>query len=158
MNRVVRAVLAWVMVIAMPEQGMAASLMLFCGPSHERMMHAAGVDVAAVRSVQAGPTLHDPADAGHAGRALHDHAAPGDRVASQPAEATGADPAGSLPGHHGKVSCSACAACCSALALPAGFTLPEAVGVAHPMQTSSPTPLASHQPDGPERPPRAGRA
>jgi len=38
MQRVFRAFLVWVMVIAMPVQGMAASVMFFCGPSHERMM------------------------------------------------------------------------------------------------------------------------
>ena len=36
MRRIVRAFLVWVMVIAMPVQGMAASAMLVCGPSHER--------------------------------------------------------------------------------------------------------------------------
>ena len=38
MSRAVRAFLVWIMAIAMPVQGMAASAMLFCGPSHERMM------------------------------------------------------------------------------------------------------------------------
>ena len=33
-----RSVLIWLMVLAMPVQGMAASTMVFCGPLHERMM------------------------------------------------------------------------------------------------------------------------
>lgn len=155
MNRVVRAVLVWVMVIAMPMQGMAASLMLFCGPSHERMLQGPVVAASAARPAQAGEPAHDHAGAGHA---VHDHAAQGDRVVSQPALGADADSAHGLSAHDGKVSCSACAACCSALALPASFSLPEVVRVAHPMQTSASAPVASHQPDGPDRPPRASLA
>lgn len=159
MNRVLRAVLVWVMVIAMPMQGMAASLMLFCGPSHERMMQGLFADAPAARPAQASEGAHRHSDAGQA--AQH-HASQGDAVASQPAaDATAdavADHAGKLRGHHGKVICSACAACCPVLALPAGFTLPEAVRATHPMQTASSAPVASHQPDGPDRPPRADHA
>lgn len=155
MNRVVRAVLVWVMVFTMPVQGMAASLMLFCGPSHERMMQGLVADASAARPAAAGEAAHDHA---HAGHAVQHHASHDDAVASHSVVDADGDDAGSLRGHHGKVSCSACAACCSALALPASFSLPEAVRTSLPMQTSSSAPVASHQPDGPDRPPRAGRA
>lgn len=38
MSRVARAFLVWVMVVAMPVQGMAGSAMRFCAHSHELMM------------------------------------------------------------------------------------------------------------------------
>ena len=155
MSRVVRAFLVWVVVITLPLQGMAASLMLFCGPSHERAMHALVADAAAARPAHVEHGEHHDVGAGHAAphHASHDHA-----VASQPAADVDADVVADHSGnqrvHHGKVSCSVCAACCSAVALPSSFSVPEALRAAHTMQTSPSVPVASRQPDGPDRPPR----
>lgn len=154
MNRVVRAFLVWVMVIAMPVQGMAASAMLFCGASHERMMQGLVLDASASAPGHATDAAREVATMDHGD---HEHAGSGAPVASEPtAGADGdGDGIGSLFPHHGKFSCSACAACCIALALPASFELPQTVLTAHGLRSSPVAPVASHQPDGLDRPPRA---
>jgi len=153
MSRAARAFLVWVMVIAMPMQGLAASAMLFCGPSHERMMRGLAIDAPA-------PAHAAP---GHASRQGHDHAAPGHAHAMPGDAAAGhfaahgddGDDGGGLSPHLGKFSCSACAACCAMLALPASFSPPGVVAAAHPMPASSSAAVPSLPPDGLERPPRA---
>lgn len=152
MNRVVRAFLVWVMVIAMPVQGMAASAMLFCGPSHERMMRGLALGASASAPGHAGDAAHEMVAMDHG---AHEPAVSGAPVAREPAVGADSDGVGSLFPHHGKFSCSACAACCSAPALPASFELPEAVRAAHAIRSSPMAPVASHQPDGLDRPPRA---
>lgn len=146
MRCVVRALLVWVMVIALPVQGVAASAMLFCGPGHGRTVQ--------------GPASHHAAGHGH-DMAATDHGAHTHSVhavahsaGSEPSVANPSDGADGLFPHHGKFSCSSCAACCSALALPASFSLPETPGPAHPLRTSLEAPVASHQPDRLDRPPR----
>lgn len=152
MSRVVRAFLAWVMVFAMPVQGMAASAMSFCGPVHGRMLQGLIADAPGVYAGRAAAPGH-----GHSatGQGVHAHPAHGGHAAGEPAMGSGADgTAGPFP-HHGEFSCSACAACCAALALPASFVLPEPSSPAHLVRTSPAEPVASHPPDGPDRPPRA---
>jgi len=147
----IRAFLVWAMVISMPVQGMAASVMLFCGPSQERMMQglmADGPGVGPSRVADAG--LEDSA----ADRGLHEHAAPVDPGADNSGAGSDADGLMSLFPHSGKFTCSACAACCSALALPASFMLPEPSSPEHLLPMSPVEPVASHQPDGLDRPPR----
>lgn len=172
MNRVLRAFLVWLMVIAMPVQGLAASAMIFCGPHHERLAQGLVFDAPAAGSEQAREPLPAHAAAVHAahghaahGDAAHGHAAHGHATMSDAGAAPGsadadhdadsADSAEGLLTLHGKFSCSACAACCSALALPASFSLPEAVSPAQVLRTSPSAPVASHRPDGLDRPPRA---
>ena len=133
----------------MPVQGVAASAMLLCGPGHERMMQGLVLGAQAAVAGRADEPRHDLAVAGHA---AHEHAVQVDSVASEPS--ADADGGIGLFQPHGEFSCSACAACCSVLALPSGFALPEDVSPVHPMRATSSTPVASHQSDGPERPPR----
>jgi hypothetical protein len=140
------------MVIAMPMQGMAASAMLFCGPSHERMMQGLVFDASASATVHAGHAMHEMAAKYHGD---HEHASIGAPVASDPAMDADGDGAGNLSQHHGKFTCSACAACCIALALPARFELPDALRTAQVLRSSLVAPVASHQPDRLDRPPRA---
>lgn len=95
MRVLARCLLIWLMALAVPLQGMAAASLRHCVPSHQRSgtLHAAGHS-------HAGPSHgHHAADS--AAGAAHD---------------AGADQ--SADGHKaGK--CSACAACCVALGLPA---------------------------------------
>jgi hypothetical protein len=151
MNRVVRAFLVWVMVIATPVQGMAASAMLFCGPSHERMMQGLMADGSGMASSQSAVTWHEDSAADHG---VHEHAATEHPGAGNSGAGTDADGTTGLFPHHGKFSCSACAACCSALALPASFVLLAPSGPEHLAPMSPVEPVASHQPDGLDRPPR----
>ncbi len=100
----IRAVLTVLVVLAIPVQGFAAATMMSCGPGHERM--AGGV---------VGGHVHDAATApdGH----VHD-----DGVAARVPAPASVDVAAlerarlaPLP----DFSCSACAACCVASAIPA---------------------------------------
>lgn len=146
MHRLLRAVFVWVMVIAIPVQGMAASAMLFCGASHQRMAHAMLRDAS-------------PAAASHAAHG-HDHAAMGHGAHPAAAQAAApADAGGSadLSSFQGPSSCSACAACCLALALPASLLTLAPMSPDHPAWMAMVAAVVSHQPDGLDRPPRTAQ-
>lgn len=146
------------MVLAMPVQGLAASLMLFCGPGHShtamfQAAHAPGH--ASVAPCVAHGQAHDPVPQGHV------HAVPGgepDAREVAPPDGHDGAPHGASSPQPGAHSCSACAACCAMQALPACRALPGAVPPAHPTPTFSAAAVSSLPPDGLERPPRASLA
>jgi hypothetical protein len=151
MNRVLHSLLVWLMAIAMPVQGIAASMMLACGPAHERMVQGVSHVVVAAGHDHAGEHSHDDHGAGSPVHA-HDEPNPG---ATAGADANGAE----APAvHHGKFSCSACAACCIMLAPPASFSLPPDPGPVNRVQTTASAPTPSHSSDPLDRPPRARHA
>jgi hypothetical protein len=152
MSRFFRVLLTWFMVIAIPAQGVAASAMQMCGPSHERMMQGLVLDVSASALGHAGSQTHVKSATDHG---PHEHAASGAPVLSEPTSGADGDGLWSPFPHHGKFTCSACAACCFALAPPASFEWPEAVRLEHIVRSSPLAPVVSHQPDGLDRPPRA---
>lgn len=146
MKRIVRTVLLWVMVIALPVQGIAASLMTFCGPSHALMMQGVGPEHHGTQAPDAkhGPAAHLPMSSdsgvGHGDASVIDGPA---------------DDAAGLFSFLGQFSCSACAACCSMVGLPASLSLP---GQPHSVQSVLAwlaVSVQSHLPDGLDRPPRA---
>ncbi|MBP6903531.1 MAG: hypothetical protein KBC73_25825 [Burkholderiaceae bacterium] len=139
MNRAVRVLLVWLVVIAMPVQGLAASMMMLCGPGHPRMLQGLESDAGAVQAGQVSASVH-----GSMHEPGHQHP-----CADQPDCGSGASP------HHGKHGCSACAACCSMLALPAGWLLPPALAPVQAVQALAPPALPSQPPDGLDRPPRS---
>jgi len=133
MHWVVRSLLIWLVAFAVPLQGVAAASLRHCMPAHERM-HAAGAHE------------HHP----HA-MPSHDHVHP---VASS----SGGDThdAGSHKAQDtfkaGK--CSACAACCVALGLPAdSVQIPVVPGDAFVAKVRVTQP-PSFVPGGLDRPPR----
>jgi hypothetical protein len=128
MNRAVRVLLIWIMVIAMPVQGWAASALRCAGMGHEAL--ASGV-------------ASQPAHGNH--HHHHDHAAPAD--AHEAPDGAGA--------HHGKGGCSACAACCSLLALPYAAPLQQGLLPAQVMQGVPLEQPSSQPPQRLERPPRS---
>lgn len=151
MNRVLRACLLWVMVIAMPVQAMAATMMLFCGPSHARM----------VQGLMPGMSDHAATAASHGAHMAHAHAEGHEHDTAPPLEGPQADALGgantttaATASAAGDVSCSACAACASVLAPPARAVLPGAPDGVLPALRAAPMPPQSHQPDGLDRPPR----
>lgn len=97
MRVLARCLLIWLMALAVPMQGMAAASLRHCLPSHQR----SGTLLAAGHS-QTGPSHgHHATDSAAGAGAAHD-----------------AGPDKTADGHKaGK--CSACAACCVALGLPA---------------------------------------
>lgn len=153
MHRVLRVLLVWFMVIAMPVQGMAASAKVFCGPSHGRMTQAPALGASGWAAGHAMHAGHDASAHPHGG---HAHAA--FLAETGDAAAPAAEDGGSPSTHPGPFSCSACAACCMALALPPSFALPEPMGPVQAVSMAPVEPVATHQPDGLDRPPRSRRA
>lgn len=144
MNRFVRCVM-WLLVLALPVQGFAASTMLLCGAGHHGSAKAAKGGHDHAGHMHMGATDVVQASESHG----HDHeveAGPThDRSAFNP-----------LSAKHAKVlgKCSACAACCSVAFLPTtvvAFTAPA------PSRTLPVVELTTHVgffTDGPDRPPR----
>lgn len=136
MALLVRTLLVWLLVLAVPAQGVAAATMAFCGPGHHG-------GTAAAAAHQTGSAEH----ANHRSDGAHE-------VAS---EAAGSSAPG-LDSHVVQKKCSACAACCSISAL-------LSPGLAVPAPTDTPTAISARAPtiaafaaDGPDRPPRNVRA
>lgn len=132
MRPLLKSVLLWLLAVALPVQALAAAGMRHCGASHERMR----VAVAATASP------HD-----HAVGAHHAHAV--DHVNS------GHDAANDHPvSAEARSSCSACATCCFALALPVAGVQASA----RPPDGFAPAPPAVSVPPfvtgGLDRPPR----
>lgn len=126
MGSTLRALCVWLMMLALPFQGMAAASLRHCGPAHEATAPAA---------VSAG---HD--------HARHHHAS----ESSASGSGHGAQAVAAKAG-----SCSACAACCAAAAPPASLPLlaePALAGFEPPTLQVSVLPFLTA---GPERPPRA---
>lgn len=125
MGSTLRALCVWLVMLALPFQGMAAASLRHCGPAHE---------APAPATVPAG---HD--------HARHHHA--GESSASTPDH--GAQSVAAKAG-----SCSACASCCAAAAPPASLPVlaePVLAGFEPPALQVSVLPFLTA---GPERPPR----
>ena len=146
MKRFVRCFVMWLLVLALPVQGFAASTMLLCGAGHHGAAQVAkgGHDHASHMRMLTQPTSVESASL-----AQHD----------QPAQATVADqesPVSPPAAKHAKVSgkCSACAACCTVAYLPTTvvpFTVPSP---GHALPVLEPITHGGFIADGPERPPR----
>lgn len=145
MNRFMRCLVMWLLVLALPVQGFAASTMLLCGAGHhvaaqgaERMHDRASGSVRkAGRVVEAS----EPHRHLHAAQAAPTH----DRAGNQ-----------SLSAKHAKVTgkCSACASCCSAVALPTTVIAFTAAAPSRALPVVELTTRVGFFTDGPDRPPR----
>jgi hypothetical protein len=140
MGLIVRTLLIWLLVLAVPAQGAAAATMAFCGPNH----HGGGLPVAEVSATAA---EHSHQGHGMAGHEL-DVDATSDVVGTDEASAIG------KASQAAKQKCSVCASCCS---LGAILTTVPVV----PATDSAPTVFITVVPtvdafaaDGPDRPPR----
>ena len=149
MKRFVRCFVMWLLVLALPVQGFAASTMLLCGAGHHGM----------VQATEGGPDHagHMPTGAQHVSAVsestAHEHAA----EAAPSGEDTAFSPLTAKPASvMGK--CSACAACCTVAFLPTtviAFTAPA------PSRALPVVELTTHVgffTDGPDRPPRLSLA
>ncbi|WP_341887961.1 hypothetical protein [Variovorax sp. YR752] len=130
MRSVFRILLLWLMAVALPLQGFAATGAQHCAPMHERMQ------------------VMEAHDLGHGD---HHHAAAVDvDVQAEALDHPMPDPAAKT----GAFKCSACAACCVALGLPVSAM--ELPGLpADGLQPSAPEAgIVAFLTDGLERPPR----
>ena len=146
MLRKLRILLMWLIALAVPVQGFAAASMLGCGPGHQGTMTAGAHSVAPHEHRSATPQhTHDAGLEGDASDHHPDPSAAAKRGGATDAQAAGPSGAG---------SCSACASCCLAAALPATMLSFRADPVADFIALPMPRSLASFFTDGPERPPR----
>lgn len=137
MKRLLRTLLTWLLLAAVPLQGYAASAMLFCGAAHART-----------------DAVVDHAAHGHAGHA-HDQDAVEDTIAAgtDGHQSSSLDPSGLMHG-----GCSVCASCCSGAALPAA-TITAAFAQPHASPSQQTEHAAPDQtPARLERPPRTALA
>lgn len=134
MARVVRIALMWLIALAVPLQGFAATSMLFCAPAHEAAAHHEhpGHD-----HVQHGHAHHAAAPDAHASAGMNH-----DDAGAQSADKSSA------------TKCSVCASCCSAVTMPAEpmtYTPSWGHAVFRPVATSS---AAIFLTGGQDRPPQ----
>jgi hypothetical protein len=153
MSPVLRTFLMWLMMLAIPVQGFAASAMLHCGPGHQRQQQQAAHAIGgpATGGHEAHAAHHAGHDGQHAQAAHHGiSAAAGDSASV--ASADGADGGTSPPLSAAK--CSACAYCCHSLAI---MVTPHTIGVATPdsaPEAAVPPRVEATVLDGLDRPPR----
>lgn len=132
MRSLLRLLLLCLMAVALPVQGFAAAGAMHCATMHERMQ---GVDV---------HHHDDGADHPHAQAASHHDMSSTDAGSDDSAARVG-----------GMFKCSACAACCVGLGLPASvISVPPgpAEGLTPPSVSRA---VATFFTGGPERPPRS---
>ncbi len=141
MHRNFKLALLWLLVLALPAQGVAATTMQLCGPIHQRMM--AGVQKALVQN-------------GHAAHATqhlqHQHTQHNDGAVI----ADGQDHAKGTHQHPvDKVNCSACAICCVSATVPTfAFRIPELTILSDVFRPTEQPGFVGFIPEGPEHPPR----
>ena len=134
-----RFTLMWLLLLALPLQGVAAATLLHCGPGHHGMQ-VAEAPVAHHHSAE--DSDHHHGEAGHVHTAMHagnagDHAPSAADIAKL-----------------SKFKCSACASCCLGLALPtAVVALTTFVPADAPAFVVRVEPVGFFT-DGPDRPPR----
>ena len=148
MGLLMRTLLVWLLVLAVPAQGVAAATMAFCGSHHQG-------GTAATHAQQTAPSAHAHAQAHARAHAQGKH---GDHAPATVSQAHSADVGGSAAlatsAHADAQKCSACAACCSfgallnsVLALAAPDLTPTVFSVVVPT-------VDAFAVDGPDRPPR----
>ena len=146
MSRLLRRVLLWLLMLALPLQGLAGVARVHCADGD----HAATIATAQAAHAAPGHGIdHDPG---------HDHPAPGHAGALAAQQGVADDVPGSSGGATAAAKCSACAACCVALALVPQWSqasAPAPRGVA-PLPPAAP--VTTFLTPGPERPPRPALA
>jgi uncharacterized protein involved in copper resistance len=140
MHPALRTFLMWLLMLAIPVQGFAASAMLHCGPGHQRQQQAAAaMDGHEAHAAHHGQRGHSAHHAEHAMSTAVDDIASDDSVA---------------PTSLAAAKCSACAYCCYASAI---VGTPPFVDVVTPdtaPDAALPPRVEAIVPDGLDRPPR----
>lgn len=139
----VKSLIVWCLLLAVPFQGFASATMLFCAPLTSR-------DLPATAATAPSPH-HD-----HAAMLAAQHAGHADHLSA----AHGATPPGvdhpSAASHHDGSKCNSCAACCIGASMPPSASVPVAVDAQHvaavPADTGAVPAVALPLP---ERPPQA---
>jgi hypothetical protein len=128
----VRTLLIWLLVLALPAQGAMAATMAFCGPNH-----------------------HAPASGASLGSAAAASHAAADVADVRDNETASVRPAALKPFGHGDVQkCSVCASCCSAAAVQSAAPTLPALDLADAVFATVAADVEPFAADGPDRPPR----
>lgn len=143
MALLIRTLLIWLLVLAIPAQGAAAATMAFCGPNHH-----GGEPTRAMEASQSSDHAHHAEDGAQVDGHAVDAEATDDAFSAQDASTVAeASPAA-------KQKCSACASCCSLGAILSTVpVIPDADSAATVFAAVVPT-VDSIAADGPHRPPR----
>jgi hypothetical protein len=142
MRKLIRLLVVWLLALVLPIQGVAAATMRHCGSERGPASAIAGLQ-------SMGGESHSPI-AMLAGTAVHEH-----HGAHAHSNLAAAEPA-HHHASHAKVSCSACASCCGAVALLTSSVMPMAASVGRSAAVALPTALVvAFLTDGPDRPPRS---
>ena len=142
MGFLVRTLLIWLLVLAVPAQGAAAATMAFCGPNH----HGGGSPRAEVSATSSEHSHHGDAMAGHELDATADAAA----VVASADEVSVVVKASQAA----KQKCSVCASCCSLGAILTTVPVVPATDSAPTVFTTVVPTVGAFAADGPDRPPR----
>ena len=142
----VRPLLIWLLVLALPAQGAMAVTMAFCGPSHH-----SGAQAAPLAAAPASRAHHDCTGASghphHGAVAVLDD---GTSAATVDAEATDPAQVGLVSQH----TCSSCASCCAAGAMPSSVLVAPTPVFARTVFRALVPSVDPFSTDGPDRPPR----
>ena len=145
MGLLLRTLMIWLLVLALPAQSAAAVTMAFCGPNHHATGHAAAAAQQSSHTGGAHEYEHEHAHE-HANAQAGEHAAAADLV-----------PPTALAHNH-EHQCGSCASCCSAVAM-LGTALqlapPEATSTVFTAVVAS---IEAFVAGGPDRPPRSALA
>lgn len=143
MRCVIRTLFIWLLVLAVPAQGVAAATMAFCGPNH----HGGGASAQTQTDTSAAHA--------HPGGAATDHQHPQAVALADEDSVASADSAASTTlSHAGQQKCSACASCCSLGAmLSSELDVPAPTLGATVFSTVVPS-VEAIAAEGPDRPPR----
>ena len=142
MNRLLKTFLLWLLIAALPLQGVAAVVKASCGQRHHSTSIAAGHAI---------DHAHEDGAAHHGHGDMHETMSAAD---DEPPDAGKDSPSDSAKPVHG--ACSACAACCvGAVAPPSSVDLTPAFDKVSTAITPAAPSFAGFIPPGLERPPKS---
>ena len=157
----IRTVMAWLLLLAIPAQGFAVALMVFCGPGdHSTLVKVTSHQLLPDRATAGAHLKH-----GHSHASLQNEQTSGDMSMDfHPADHAAAHAVGESETQsnatadgcgHGSGKCSACAACCNGAAMVSEFPHFSVQLTTLVPNTTPVFGVVGHVPPGLERPPRA---
>ncbi len=150
MRRLLKNVLLYLSMLAIPAQGFAASTMLFCGPADQRAR------TAQETGHHSGHSHRNTPAADHQDRALPAESVDLANLASsgEGGEFTNSDQGPAIAAGMDNPECGACPACCVGTSFPATRLKLQPAGIAVERMASTPFRNIGFVTDGPRRPPR----
>ncbi len=152
MRSLLRSLFVWLMVLALPLQGLAGTAMQHCAKAAQQSEHRSTAEAVQFSDVPVQPHGVTGHDHGHGHG--HGHAQDPGTDFSSPAAAAPVAAHAADGDHH----CSACAACCTAVGLPTWTSPLDALTATSTAPSLPRLAVDSFVPAGLDRPPRSGCA